>query len=470
VARGGCVVSAVTVSLISHTNVGKTTLARTLLRREVGAVLDQAHVTDVSEAHELIRADGDVLRLWDTPGFGDTARLVRRLRQEGSSVGWLLHQVWDRFSNRALFCSQQAVRNVRDEADVVLYLVNAAEDPHDAGYVVPELDVLAWIGRPVILVLNQTAGADEAAHLQRWRELVDERDVVRDVLPLDAFARCWVQEDALLERVAEVLPAGDPERASMERLVAAWRARNLTVFDECVRHVEEYVAAGARASEPLPIGGSARKAARAALDRLSTALEAETTALMQRLVAAHGLSGESVETLRATLDDIVGPPKQDQPNTGVWAVVGAAASGALGGLAADVMAGGMTLGGGALLGAILGALGGAGAAKGVELVRDKGAGTVRWSQEFLTGLLHQALLRYLAVAHFGRGRGDFRRVEEPAWWRAEIERASAPRAARIESALREIVSGGGAESLRGVLREVLVDVMTTRYPGGALSA
>ena len=40
----------ITLSLISHTNVGKTTLARTLLRQDVGEVRDQAHVTDVSNA------------------------------------------------------------------------------------------------------------------------------------------------------------------------------------------------------------------------------------------------------------------------------------------------------------------------------------------------------------------------------------------------------------------------------------
>ena len=33
----------VSLSLISHTNVGKTTLARTLLRRDVGEVRDAAH-------------------------------------------------------------------------------------------------------------------------------------------------------------------------------------------------------------------------------------------------------------------------------------------------------------------------------------------------------------------------------------------------------------------------------------------
>ena len=50
----------VTLSLISHTNVGKTTLARTLLRRDVGEVMDQAHVTEEAEAFTLIEAGGTV--------------------------------------------------------------------------------------------------------------------------------------------------------------------------------------------------------------------------------------------------------------------------------------------------------------------------------------------------------------------------------------------------------------------------
>ena len=40
----------VTLSLVSHTNVGKTTLARTLLRQDVGEVRDQAHVTESPRA------------------------------------------------------------------------------------------------------------------------------------------------------------------------------------------------------------------------------------------------------------------------------------------------------------------------------------------------------------------------------------------------------------------------------------
>ena len=120
----------VALALVSHTNVGKTTLARTLLGRDVGAVRDAPHVTQEAERFTLVEtAAGDSLELWDTPGFGDSLRLARRLAQRGSPLGWLLTEVWDRFRDRAFWSTQQAVRAVLDHADVVLYLVNAADGP-----------------------------------------------------------------------------------------------------------------------------------------------------------------------------------------------------------------------------------------------------------------------------------------------------------------------------------------------------
>ena len=37
------------LSLVSHTNIGKTTLARTLLSRDIGEVADRAHVTETTD-------------------------------------------------------------------------------------------------------------------------------------------------------------------------------------------------------------------------------------------------------------------------------------------------------------------------------------------------------------------------------------------------------------------------------------
>ena len=168
---------------------------------------------------------GDALVLWDTPGFGDSARLLRRLEQSGNPLGWFLTQVWDRYTDRPFWSSQQAMRNVRDHADVVLYLANAAEDPASAGYVDPEMRILGWIGKPVVVLLNQLGpprpAEGDAADVEAWGRHLDSHPVVRDVLAFDAFARCWVQENTLLERVGAVLEGAHAE--TFKRLAAAWQ-------------------------------------------------------------------------------------------------------------------------------------------------------------------------------------------------------------------------------------------------------
>ena len=78
----------ISLSLISHTNVGKTTLARTLLGRDVGEVRDEAHVTDSADEHTLVETPRrDRHRLRDTQGIGDSARLANRLEDYGEPIG-----------------------------------------------------------------------------------------------------------------------------------------------------------------------------------------------------------------------------------------------------------------------------------------------------------------------------------------------------------------------------------------------
>ena len=55
-------------ALVSHTNNGKTTLARTLVGADVGEVRDAAHVTVLAESHPLLASpEGDSLQRRDTP-------------------------------------------------------------------------------------------------------------------------------------------------------------------------------------------------------------------------------------------------------------------------------------------------------------------------------------------------------------------------------------------------------------------
>ena len=85
------------IFVVSHTNVGKTALVRTLLGKDVGEVEDAPDVTQTVTPYELV-ADEAVgsLHLWDTPGFGDSFRLAGRLRRKNRALAWLVREAWDR--------------------------------------------------------------------------------------------------------------------------------------------------------------------------------------------------------------------------------------------------------------------------------------------------------------------------------------------------------------------------------------
>ena len=111
------------IMLVSHTNVGKTTLIRTLLGQDVGEVLDAPDVTSAVTSYDLvINTRGEVLRLWDTPGFGDSFRLAKRLQQKYWWWAWVVREVWDRYKNPRLWRGQRVAMDIKARADVVLYL------------------------------------------------------------------------------------------------------------------------------------------------------------------------------------------------------------------------------------------------------------------------------------------------------------------------------------------------------------
>jgi hypothetical protein len=114
--------------------------------------------------------------------------------------------------------------------------------------------------------------------------------------------------------------------------------------------------------------------------------------------------------------------RTDMPLDEGTAAMGGILSGAASGLAVDLLAHGLTLGAGTLIGAIVGALGGAGIARGYNVVRGRTESVIRWDEGLLDRLVISALLRYLAVAHFGRGRGDWKESEYPLFWREIVQR------------------------------------------------
>ena len=430
------------LALVSHTNVGKTTLARTLLGQEIGEVRDAPHVTEVAEVHVLLRSpEGDELRLWDTPGFGDSARLVQRLRTSDNPIGWLLREVWDRYRDRPFWCSQQAVRAARASADVVLYLVNAAESPRDAGYLPFEAQVLRWLDKPVLVLLNQVGPprphAEEEAERERWRAQFAAHGLVCEVLPLDAFARCWVQEGTLLEAVGRRLPAD--KISALKRLQAQWTNIQLARFEACMQALAGQLSAAAHDAEPIDEPAEsvgARVMVRLGIRRDDNARSRAMSALAARvdsgvrsatatMIAINGLEGEATETILKRVQETYA--SRDPIPEGRAALLGGVLTGALAGLKADLATGGLTMGAGALVGGLLGGLGGAGIARGLNKLTGVERTRLYWPDEFLDGLLRAGVLRYLAIAHYGRGRGRFVEGESPAFWFDSVQALIAER-------------------------------------------
>jgi hypothetical protein len=108
----------------------------------------------------------------------------------------------------------------------------------------------------------------------------------------------------------------------------------------------------------------------------------------------------------------------------------------------------------------------------VNLVRGTDQSWIAWNGEALDTLLEAALLRYLAVAHFGRGRGDWERAETPVHWKPVVEAALAAEA----DTLAALWAGRGAQAsgdeivaqlaprLRPVIDRLLRSILAQLYP------
>lgn len=429
------------LSLVSHTNIGKTTLARTLLSRDIGEVADRAHVTETTDDYVLARTpEGCELILWDTPGFGNSVALAKRLEGRTNPVGWFIAEVWDRVANKSLWLNQKAIKHVKETSNVVLYLVNATELPDTAPYVGAEMRILSWIRKPVIVLLNQMgepkAPELEQADVDRWKDAMSGYPIVNSVLPMDAFARCWVQEYALFDAIAKALP--EELQATMESLQEVWSRQRRAAYNASIQALTNYleklakdkeVAENTSVVDQIKFFGkklglfkkdTAHDPIGAAQTALSSRAADEFCALTDKLIAINGMKGKGVrkELLdRMQSDWCINAAVPAAPA----AVIGAVGTGAAGGLAGDLATGGLSLGMGTLIGSIVGALGGAGLALAYNTKKHINGVEMTWSHASLDNFTIKAILLYLSVAHFGRGRGNWVESEYPAHWLKDIK-------------------------------------------------
>jgi hypothetical protein len=102
----------------------------------------------------------------------------------------------------------------------------------------------------------------------------------------------------------------------------------------------------------------------------------------------------------------------------------------------------------------------------MNLVRERTHATLAWDDAFLRVLAGEMLLRYLAVAHFGRGRGDWKSSEPPARWREHVQAAIEARRADLTGIFAAGASDAAAVEARlgPVLKACGLEVLDALYP------
>ena len=354
------------VAVVGHTNTGKTSLMRTLMRDvEFGTVSDRSAVTRDVEGAVLRAGAEPVVQLFDTPGLEDSIRLLEVLdarrgerRLDGLDV---IRQFLDSDEALGRFAQERkALRQVL-ESDVALYVIDARDRVLAKHR--DELEVLGRCARPIVPVLNFTATgartADWRAHLARVNmHAVAEFDTV--IFDARDEARLFEKMRTLLDERGDAI-----ERLRADRLAE----RRALVRSSAGLVADLLVDVGAFAIVvPSEVDASVRSDSMGQLKRVVRAREQQC---VDQLMALHRFRSDDVAREALPIEngawglDLFNPAalRQFGVSTG-----GGAATGAMVGLTLDVMLGGLSFGTGTAAGALLGGFLGAATTHGRRVI------------------------------------------------------------------------------------------------------
>jgi hypothetical protein len=366
-------------------------------RQEDRAALLRVLCQEPDTERTLIRSGhDDVLRLIDLKGAQAPASSVDA---SPAATGWAARLLGLVPRSKAKPASEdEALAVAREDCDVVLHVGGATGD-RDAAR-----PLLQWLGKPVLVLLNRPG---EAGHGQ---------------LSFDAFARCWVQEGTLLDAIGGALPQS--KAAGFARIAAAWEARNQARFARAMAALAEHLLYAARQVEEVRSGAltvrnlmpterqAQEQARQAAMDAVVKRLDVSAAEMFSRLRKLHGLDDTAAGILQEHMErKFVVQQAIDTPQAGM----AGAATGAAMGASVDLLVGGLTLGAATALGALVGGSAAFIAAAWKNRATASGATVVQLSDEMMQAMVEAALLRYLAVAHYGRGPAGAEDEPQPSW-------------------------------------------------------
>ena len=343
---------ALKLAVVGHTNVGKTSLLRTLTR-DVGFG-DVSHRPSTTRHVEGARlsVDGEaLLELYDTPGLEDAIALLdylERLDRPGERLDGpaRLARFLDGSEARQRFEQEAKVLRQLLASDAGLYVIDARE-PVLAKYR-DELAVLASCGKPLLPVLNFVSSAEHRE--ADWREAL-ARLGLHALVRFDSVAPPEDGERRLYESLALLL---ENSREQLERLIIDQQAQRLARQQSAARLIAELLLDCAACRRSVATGSGQEQIA---IDALRKATRLREQRCVEALLKLYAFRPQDATATDLPLldgrwgDDLFNP--ETLKLLGVR-LGGGIAAGAAAGAGVDLLVGGITLGAAALVGAIAG--------------------------------------------------------------------------------------------------------------------
>ena len=354
------------LAVVGHTNTGKTSILRTLLRDVYfGEVKNEAATTRHVERAQLTDSQtGEALvSLYDTPGLEDASGLMDWLEDNTASrrdgierlqqfLAADIAQSYDQGTDSSTSYADgfgdysQEAKVIRQllASDMAIYVVDAREPV--LGKYKDELAILSWAAIPVMPVFNFTDSQD--ANIDAWQTMLARRNLHISTR-FDSVAFEFTDEMRLWQNLATMLTHAEMLEQLMQRRTEDWAQ----LYDEANIIIADFlldIAAFVREinddDDPMPI-----------LQQMQEGVRQSERAMQQRLLNAYKFYDNAVAATPLELKAYQQDPFDPEllKSYGIRTTSGAAA-GALLGLGIDAAALGTTLGLGAALGGIAGGL------------------------------------------------------------------------------------------------------------------
>ncbi|MGP5067630.1 DUF3482 domain-containing protein [Psychrobacter alimentarius] len=352
------------LAVVGHTNTGKTSILRTLLRDVYfGEVKNEAATTRHVERAQLTDSQtGEVLvTLYDTPGLEDASGLMDWLEENTASrrdgierlQQFLAADIAQASDDGAAYgydpqgCDySQEAKVVRQllASDMAIYVVDAREPV--LGKYKDELAILSWAAIPVMPVFNFTDSQD--ANIDDWQTMLARRNLHISTR-FDSVAFEFEDEMRLWQNLATMLTHSERLEQLMVRRAENWAQlydeANIIIADFLL-NVAAFVREIGEDDDPMPV-----------LQQMQEAVRQSERTMQHGLLNLYKFYDNAVAATPLELQAYQQDPFDPEllKSYGIRTTSGAAA-GALLGLGIDAAALGTTLGLGAAIGGIAGGL------------------------------------------------------------------------------------------------------------------